>query len=94
MAEEFEIASKSASIVYRAKGCRHCFNTGYSGRLGIAEVLFLSTNIKDLILTGAEEQQIKQAACQEEMKTLRDNAVILALDGLTSLEEVLRVTAG
>jgi type II secretory ATPase GspE/PulE/Tfp pilus assembly ATPase PilB-like protein len=93
LAENLEIPTAPPPMFYRPKGCRHCFNTGYSGRLGIAEVLFLSANIKDLILSGSEEQQIKKAACQEGMKTLRENAVALALEGLTSLEEVLRVTA-
>jgi type IV pilus assembly protein PilB len=80
-------------LIYRPKGCPYCFNTGYSGRLGIAEVLFLSANIKDLILSQAQEHQIKQAACKEGMKTLRENALSLVQDGLISLEEVLRVTA-
>jgi type IV pilus assembly protein PilB len=78
---------------YRPKGCKQCFNTGHSGRLGIAEVLLLSPKIKSLILSGAEEHQIKQAACEEGMVTLRDNALELAKQGLISLEEVLRVTA-
>ncbi|MGD9015042.1 MAG: ATPase, T2SS/T4P/T4SS family [Candidatus Omnitrophota bacterium] len=94
MAENLGISSQPLPTGYRAKGCRHCFNTGYSGRLGIAEVLFLSSKIKDLILSGAEETQIRQAACQEGMKTLRDNAIALALAGLSSLEEVIRVTTG
>ena len=83
----------SGRSFYRPKGCRHCFNTGYSGRVGIAEVLYLSANIKNLILSGAQEQQIKQAACQEGMNTLRENALDLARQGAISLEEVLRVTA-
>ncbi|MFH1577840.1 MAG: ATPase, T2SS/T4P/T4SS family [Candidatus Omnitrophota bacterium] len=82
-----------SSMFFRPKGCEHCLKTGYSGRLGIAEALFLSTDIKDLILSQAQEHQIRQAACNEGMRTLRENALGLAREGLTSLEEVLRVTA-
>ena len=91
--KELEIPASSAPVLYRAKGCKHCFNTGYSGRLGIAETLTLSAEIRDLVLSGVEEQQIKEAARKEGMKTLRENALSLALKGETSLEEVLRVTA-
>jgi type IV pilus assembly protein PilB len=86
------VSLESSPTVYRPKGCRQCLNTGYSGRLGIAEVLFLSAKIKNLILSGAEEYQIRQTACQEQMRTLRENAIALALTGSTSIEEVLRVT--
>ncbi len=91
-AKNLEISSASGDF-YRPKGCRHCANTGYLGRLGIAEVLFLSPSIKELILSNAQEYQIKQAARSEGMKTLRESALSLASEGVTSLEEVLRVTA-
>ncbi|MFH1678498.1 MAG: ATPase, T2SS/T4P/T4SS family [Candidatus Omnitrophota bacterium] len=93
VAEKLEIPSLPPPVFYRSKGCKHCFNTGYSGRLGISELLFLSAKIRDLILSRAEENQIKQAGREEGMKTLRENALTLALNGLTSLEEILRVTA-
>ena len=94
VAKNFEIPSIEPPVLfYRPKGCRHCFNSGYSGRMGIAEVLFLSANIKNLILSQAQEHQIKKVACEEGMVTLRENALNLAREGLTSLEEVLRVTA-
>ncbi|MFC1658573.1 GspE/PulE family protein [Candidatus Omnitrophota bacterium] len=93
MSQGLGIPSAQQPAFYRPKGCKHCFNTGYAGRMGIAEVLFLSPKIKELILSGAEEQEIKQTACSEGMKTLRDNAVTLAAEGMTSVEEVLRVTA-
>jgi len=92
-ARNLQISFPSPLHLYRPKGCRYCFNTGYSGRMGIVEVLFLSPNIKNLILSRTQEHQITQEACKEGMKTLRENAISLAQDGLTSLEEVLRVTA-
>jgi len=78
---------------YRGKGCRYCFNTGYSGRLGIAEVLVLSPKIKELILSRVEESQIKNTARAEGMQTLREEGLIKAIAGLTSIEEVVRLTA-
>jgi type IV pilus assembly protein PilB len=77
----------------RGKGCSHCFNTGYSGRTGIAEILMLTPAIRELILSRAQEHIIKQHARKEGMKTLREDGIEAALNGLTSLEEVLRVTA-
>ena len=53
----------------------------------------LSTDVRELVLSGAEEHQIKNTARKEGMKTLRENALSVALSGMTSLEEVLRVTA-
>ena len=78
---------------FRGAGCEHCFNSGYSGRTGIAEVLLLSSSVRELILRREQEHVIKQKARQEGMKTLRENGLEAALAGLTTLEEVLRVTA-
>jgi type IV pilus assembly protein PilB len=78
---------------FRGKGCPRCFNMGYSGRTGIAEVLLLSGKVRELVLTQAQEHLIKQEARKNGMKTLRENGLELALKGITSLEEVLRVTA-
>ena len=77
---------------YRGKGCANCFNTGYSGRVGIAEVLLLSGPVRELILARAQEHLLKQQARKEGMKTLREDGIESALKGLTTLEEVLRVT--
>ena len=75
------------------KGCPHCFNMGYSGRIAIAEVLLLTLSIRDLILSRAQEHIIKQKARLEGMRTLREEGIDLVLKGLTTVEEVLRVTA-
>lgn len=77
----------------KGKGCPQCFNTGYSGRVGIAEVLLLSPKIRDLILTGAQEHIIKRQARSEGMRTLREEGLDAVVAGLTSIEEILRVTA-
>jgi type IV pilus assembly protein PilB len=78
---------------FRGKGCNHCFNTGYSGRMGLAEVLLLSAKIRELILSLAQEHIIKQEACKEGMRTLREEGMEAALKGITTVQEVLRVTA-
>ncbi|MBU0547506.1 MAG: Flp pilus assembly complex ATPase component TadA [Candidatus Omnitrophica bacterium] len=78
---------------YKAKGCRYCFNTGYSGRTVIAEVLQFSHKIHELILNRAEEYSIKQQARLEGMQTLREAGWGVVLKGQTTIEEVLRVSA-
>lgn len=78
---------------FKAKGCRHCFDLGYRGRVGITEVMLLSSAVKKLILDHAGEMKIKEMARQEGMVTMREDALLKAAVGLTSIEEVVRVTA-
>lgn len=78
---------------FRGKGCERCFNLGYSGRIAIVEVLLLTARVRELILARSQEHIIKEQARKEGMKTLRENGLQEALHGVTSLEEVLRVTA-
>jgi type II secretory ATPase GspE/PulE/Tfp pilus assembly ATPase PilB-like protein len=77
---------------YRPKGCENCLNTGYSERIGISEILTMSPLIRDLILKKARETEIKEAARKEGMKTLREDGLARASEGITSLEEILRMT--
>jgi len=77
---------------YRAKGCGACLNTGYSGRVGICEVLSVTPAVRELILKRARENEVKRTARNEGMKTLREDGILKVLAGLTSLEEILRVT--
>lgn len=86
-----DIIKKNA--FFRGKGCSQCFNTGYSGRVGIAEMLLLSVQIRELILNRAQEHVIKEQARKEGMRTLREEGMDAVLKGITTLEEVLRVTA-
>ncbi|MDD5428534.1 MAG: ATPase, T2SS/T4P/T4SS family [Candidatus Omnitrophica bacterium] len=85
---------KGKLTFYKAKGCSKCFNSGYKGRVAILEVMPLSPKIKSLILENAQEYRIREEARREGMATLRENGIKNALDGNTTLEEVLRVTAG
>lgn len=84
---------KKPLVFYRGKGCKKCFNVGYAGRVVIAEILTLTPTVRNLIVKRAQESEIKAAARREGMFTLRENGIKKALEGVTSLEEVLRVTA-
>ncbi|MFH1380842.1 MAG: ATPase, T2SS/T4P/T4SS family, partial [Candidatus Omnitrophota bacterium] len=79
---------------YRGKGCRDCQNTGYLGRIGLAEALLLTPEIKKLILEKAQDHEIKDQARKSGMKTLRENGAGKILRGLTTVEEIIRVTVG
>ncbi len=77
---------------YKAKGCSQCLNSGYSGRIGICEILTMTPSIKDMILKKARENEIKAAARKQGMRTLREDGILKVIHGVTSLEEILRVT--
>ncbi|MDP3791827.1 MAG: ATPase, T2SS/T4P/T4SS family [Candidatus Omnitrophota bacterium] len=80
--------------LYHGKGCDICRKTGYRGRVGLIEVLTLTPKIKTLILERAQEYKIMEQARAEGMITLRENGIALALDGVTTLDEIVRVTVG
>ena len=74
------------------RGCIKCRGTGYLGRVGIFEVLSFTEPIKDLIAQEGSVDMIRQAACEEGMVTLRENAIKKMLDGETTYQEVIRAT--
>jgi general secretion pathway protein E len=78
--------------IYRAKGCRECRNTGYRGRLGIYELLTVTDEIRSLIVRRVDATIIKKEAIKEGMLTLRDDGALKIARGITTVEEVLRVT--
>ena len=77
---------------WRAVGCRSCARTGYRGRLALNEVMPVSEEIERLTVAHASASEIKKMAISEGMVTLRDDGLRKAADGLTTLEEILRVT--
>ena len=77
---------------YKAQGCEHCFNTGYKGRLGIFEIMVLNDGLKSLILKTHDSNQIKLMALQHGMITLHYDGIHKVFNGITTMEEVLRVT--
>lgn len=81
-------------VFYKGKGCDACKKTGYAGRLSVTEVLEVDDEIRKMLISGASSNEIKKYACeQKEMDTLWDDAMNKCLSGLTTLEEVLRVTS-
>lgn len=83
---------KGHKELYRGKGCEACVNTGYKGRLGLCEVLVFTPDIRDLIMQKAQEGILKKKAREQGMTTLRENGVVKALKGITTLEEIIRLT--
>ena len=75
------------------KGCKNCGGTGYRGRVALYEVMVLSDPLKDLVLQGASTAELKSEAIRLGMSTLRRSGLNKILEGMTTLEEVLRVTA-
>ncbi len=77
---------------YKGKGCPACNNSGYKGRVALYEVMPVKDELKELILEGASAQELKKAAIRLGMKTLRRSGLNKVKAGVTSIEEVLRVT--
>jgi type IV pilus assembly protein PilB len=80
-------------VVYRAKGCARC-SGGYAGRFAILETLPITDDIKRMVVDGRSSIEVRAKAIEEGMVTLRRCALLNALRGNTSVEEVLRVTLG
>jgi general secretion pathway protein E len=78
--------------LFRAGGCKRCLNTGYSGRIGIFEFMTLSDELKTLLIKTHDAVQIKKYAVSQSMETLRQDGLRKVLNGITTIEEVLRVT--
>jgi len=77
---------------YKGKGCGKCSNIGYRGRLSLYEVMPTTEELQELILRRAAANEIKRAAIQAGMKTLRMSGIAKIKQGITTIEEVLRVT--
>jgi type IV pilus assembly protein PilB len=77
---------------YKGKGCSKCSNIGYRGRLSLFEVMPTTNEIQELTLRRAPANELKQAAIQTGMKTLRQSGIAKIKLGVTTIEEVLRVT--
>ena len=78
----------------RGAGCRACFQSGYTGREVIAEVLIMTPEIRQLVLTRSPEREVQNAARKQGMKTLREQGLAKVVAGLTTLDEIFRTTIG
>jgi len=80
------------NIFYRKNGCNLCMQTGFRGRTGIFEILIVDEEIKKLVLKTSDANQINELALKQGMITLQKDGIDKALNGITTPEEVLRVT--
>jgi type II secretory ATPase GspE/PulE/Tfp pilus assembly ATPase PilB-like protein len=83
----------AGQVFYKGHGCERCKRRGYQGRAAVIEVLAISETIRRLIIKRASAAVIKNQAIAEGMKTLRMVGIDKAREGVTTLEEVLRVTS-
>lgn len=79
--------------VMQGKGCKRCSNTGYRGRIALYECMPISESLKEFILNGASAAEIKRQAISEGMSSLRMSGISYLKNGVTTIEEILRVTA-
>ncbi|RMG84232.1 MAG: type II secretion system protein GspE, partial [Candidatus Dadabacteria bacterium] len=77
---------------YRGTGCANCADTGFKGRVALYEVMVITDEIKELILNGASSLELKAEAVRQGMKTLRMSGITKLMEGVTTMEEVVRVT--
>lgn len=80
--------------LYKGKGCENCKGSGHKGRIGIYEILVMSESLRQTVIRGGSVSDINRVARNEGMLSLRESAVRKALIGITTTEEVVRVTAG
>jgi type IV pilus assembly protein PilB len=90
---QLEKLAGDVDTLYRAKGCNHCRNVGYSGRIGIYELFIPDDAISDRISQGCTLHELRELARQNGMQTLRFDGLEKVKAGITTLEEVYRVTA-
>ena len=85
-------AQFEGATLYYGKGCDECHHTGYRGRMGIFEVLRVDAGIKRSILSGGSSNELRDAARASGMRSLRESGLNAVLEGVTTIEEVLRET--
>ena len=88
----FSAADASALMPYKGTGCEKCNKTGYKGRVGLFEVMEITDEIRELILSGASAMELKRKAIEEGMISLRLSGLQKLREGLTTVEEVVRET--
>ncbi len=86
-----QFGKKTKTHVFHGKGCSLCHYSGYVGRTGIFEVMSVSTHIRELIMTRANADKVQEAAVQEGMTTMIEDGIRKVIEGVTTIDEVLRV---
>lgn len=85
-----ELAKKANFM--RGKGCSHCNKSGYRGRMGIYELMLMTSQVRELAFKGEPTQVIRKLARKQGMRTLFEDGMIKAIKGVTTIDEVLRIT--
>jgi type IV pilus assembly protein PilB len=91
-AENLAMHGISVDHVWKGVGCPRCHNTGYSGRVGLYEMLVLDDTLRDEVTKNPNVTAFRRLCIERGMRTLREDGFRKAGDGLTTVEEVLRVT--
>jgi type IV pilus assembly protein PilB len=92
MLRDAGLAGKPSQVFHKGSGCQRCHNSGYLGRTGIYEVMEISHDLRRMIHRSAATHEMREKMCQEGGLSLREEGILLALQGKTSLEEVMAVT--
>ena len=82
---------ENSFTIYRAKGCKHCKNTGYKGRVALAEFLEIDNNLRKLIENNNISLNLEEYVKEHGIKTLQDDALKKVLEGCIDIEEVKRI---
>jgi type IV pilus assembly protein PilB len=88
----FKLDEAQRVKLYKGRGCASCNNTGYRGRVGLFEVMEMSEEVRELILSGASAMELRRKAIEEGMISLRASGIQKVREGLTTVEEVVRET--
>ena len=97
---EMTVAGKEASMfghtpspsytLFHSSGCEHCGNTGYKGRVGIFEAVVMTKEVEATLITNPSEREVKNASRNQKIPTLREDAILKMLEGITSFDEISR----
>ncbi|SHH46419.1 GspE/PulE family protein [Tepidibacter thalassicus] len=83
---------KEGEVLYKGNGCVHCYNTGYKGRISIHEIMHINKNIRALIDKKESIDSLRKTSIDDGMITLRENCKGLVINGITTIDEFIRVT--
>jgi type II secretory ATPase GspE/PulE/Tfp pilus assembly ATPase PilB-like protein len=91
--EESMLGHKPETVyrIFKAVGCDHCGGTGYDNRIGIFEAIMMNADIEKILITNPSEREIREASKNQGIPSLREDAILKVLEGITSFDEVSRV---
>ncbi len=90
--EILKSAGKDIKKLFRGKGCKNCKDTGYKGRVGVFELLIINEGIRKMIIARASSDVIKKKALEMDMKTLNDDGLEKVSKGITTIDEIIKIT--